>query len=148
MYCGLKRWPAPVDLLTFTSWQLVAGGLVLLPVALVVEGAPPQLDAQAVGGYLFIGVVGTVMAYGVWFRGLQRLPVTSVGLVGLVNPVTGTLLGVLLAGEAFGVAQAVGTALVLAGVATGVARPRRAPSCTEALARIAQPSSRLAPVQR
>ena len=37
----IKRWPAPVDMLTLISWQLVVGGLVLLPVGLLVEGAPP-----------------------------------------------------------------------------------------------------------
>ena len=41
----IKRWKAPVDLLTLVSWQLVVGGLALLPVALIVEGAPPAIDA-------------------------------------------------------------------------------------------------------
>ena len=36
----VKRWPSPTDMLTTISWQLVAGGLVLVPVALLVEGAP------------------------------------------------------------------------------------------------------------
>lgn len=120
----VKRWTPPVDLLTFTSWQLVAGGLVLLPVALVVEGAPPDLDGAAVGGYLWIGVVGTVVAYAVWFRGMRRLPAVAVSLVGLLNPVTGTVIGVAVAGEAFGPAQALGTLLVLGGIAAGQWRGR------------------------
>ena len=37
-----KRWQPPVDMLTFSAWQLVAGGLVLVPVAALVEGAPPD----------------------------------------------------------------------------------------------------------
>ena len=37
----IKKWPAPVDMLTLISWQLVVGGLVLLPVGLLVEGPPP-----------------------------------------------------------------------------------------------------------
>lgn len=115
----VKRWRAPVDLLTLTAWQLVAGGLVLLPVALVVEGAPPPIDAGAVGGFLFLGLVGTVLAYVVWFRGLRELPAAAVSLVGLLNPVAGTLVGVALAGEAFGTTQAAGLALVLLGVLAG-----------------------------
>ena len=118
-YVLVKRWTAPVDLLTLTAWQLVAGGLVLLPVALVVEGAPPPIDARAVGGFAFIGLVGTALAFVVWFRGLQQLPAAAVSLVGLLNPVAGTLLGVALAGEAFGAAQAGGMALVLLGVLAG-----------------------------
>ena len=41
----VKRWPSPTDMLTTISWQLVAGGLVLVPVALLVEGPPPALSA-------------------------------------------------------------------------------------------------------
>jgi probable blue pigment (indigoidine) exporter len=115
----VKRWQPPVDLVTFTAWQLVAGGLVLAPLALLVEGAPPALDAPAVGGYLFIGLVGTALAYARWFRGMRRLPAAAVSLVGLLNPVAGTVVGVVLAGEAFGATQAVGTALVLGGIALG-----------------------------
>ena len=37
----IKKWPAPVPMLTLVSWQLVVGGLVLVPVALLVEGPPP-----------------------------------------------------------------------------------------------------------
>ena len=45
----VKRWPSPTDMLTTISWQLVAGGLVLVPVALIVEGAPPALSATNLG---------------------------------------------------------------------------------------------------
>lgn len=115
----VKRWQPPVDLLTFTAWQLVAGGLVLLPVALVVEGAPPTIDLPAVGGFLYLGVAGTLVAYVVWFRGLRRLPAAAVSLVGLLNPVAGTVIGVALAGEAFGAVQAAGLLLVLTGIVAG-----------------------------
>lgn len=115
----VKRWPAPVDALTLTGWQLVAGGLVLLPIALLVEGAPPALDLRAVGGFAYLGLVGTVLAYVVWFRGLRELPAAAVSLVGLLNPVAGTVVGIALAGEAFGATQAVGMALVLTGVLAG-----------------------------
>ena len=118
-YVLIKRWRAPVDLLTLTAWQLVAGGLVLLPIALVVEGAPPPIDARAVGGFLFLGLVATLLANVMWFRGLRDLPAAAVSLVGLLNPVAGTVLGVALAGEAFGATQAAGMSLVLLGVVAG-----------------------------
>lgn len=115
----LKRWEPPVDLVTLVSWQLVAGGLVLAPVALLVEGAPPAIDLPAAAGFLWIGVVGTILAYTCWFHGLTRMPAGAVSLIGLLNPVVGTLLGVALAGELFGWAQALGLALVLGGVVAG-----------------------------
>lgn len=147
-YVLIKRWRAPVDLLTLTAWQLVAGGLVLLPIALVVEGAPPPIDARAVGGFLFLGLVATLLANVMWFRGLRDLPAAAVSLVGLLNPVAGTVVGVALAGEAFGAPQAAGMSLVLLGVVAGqpavlaaVRRRRRTdapePADTEELVRVA-----------
>jgi len=43
--------------------------------------------------------------------------------VGLLNPVTGVLLGTLIAGETFGPRQYLGTALVLAGVVIASRQP-------------------------
>jgi probable blue pigment (indigoidine) exporter len=127
----VKRWQAPVDMLTLVSWQLVAGGLALLPVALLVEGAPPHVDARAAVGFTWLAVVGTGLAYFCWFRGLSRMPAGAVALIGLVNPVVGTVLGVVVAGEAFGWSQAAGMVLVLGGVLagqlTGAGRPANAP---------------------
>ena len=126
----VKRWPSPTDMLTTISWQLVAGGLVLVPVALLVEGAPPALSATNLGGLLWLTTMGTAVAYYCWFRGLVRMPAGAVAIVGLVNPVVGTVLGVLFAGELFGWAQALGMVLVLGGVVAGqrlAVRPRRHP---------------------
>jgi probable blue pigment (indigoidine) exporter len=106
-------------MLTTISWQLVAGGLVLVPVALLVEGAPPALSATNLGGLLWLTTMGTAIAYYCWFRGLVRMPAGAVSLVGLINPVVGTALGVLFAGEVFGWAQALGMVLVLGGVVAG-----------------------------
>lgn len=115
----IKRWPAPVDMLTLVSWQLVVGGLVLLPVALLVEGAPPSLDLPAVAGFTWLAVMGSGVAYYCWFQGLTRMPAGAVSLIGLINPVVGTVLGVAFAGELFGWPQALGMLLVLGGVLAG-----------------------------
>jgi probable blue pigment (indigoidine) exporter len=115
----VKRWQPAVDLLTFTAWQLVFGGLVLVPVALAVEGAPPHLDVRAAGGYAWIGLLGTVVAYAAWFHGIRRLPMAAVSLVGLLNPVAGTVIGVALAGEGFTPVRLAGMVLVLGGVLLG-----------------------------
>ncbi len=115
----IKRWPPPVDMLTLVSWQLVVGGVALLPVALWVEGGPPPVDLAAVAGYTWLAVVGTGLAYVCWFTGLRRMPAGAVAIIGLLNPVVGTALGVAFAAEAFGWAQAAGMALVLGSVGLG-----------------------------
>lgn len=118
----IKRWQPPVDMFTLVSWQLVAAGIFLTPAAWWLEGPPPTLDAPAVAGYLWIGIVGTALAYRFWFAGLQALPAGAVALVGLLNPVVGTALGVIVTGELFGWFQAVGVVLIFASVVLGQSR--------------------------
>lgn len=115
----LKRWERPTDLITVTGWQLTAAGLVLLPVALLVEGRPPSVDQVNVAGYIYLGTIGTGLAYVCWFHGLTRMTAGATALVGLVNPVIGTTLGVIVMHEAFGPAQLSGVVLVLTGVLVG-----------------------------
>lgn len=115
-----RRWGADVAPLTMTAWQLIAGSLVVAPVALVVEGAPPALDGPALLGFAYIILVATALAYAAWFTGLARLPGAVVGVIGLLNPVTGVLLGVVIAHEPFGLAQLTGLALVVIGVLAGI----------------------------
>ena len=126
----IKRWTPPVDMITLVSWQLVVGGLALLPLALIVEGAPPAVDLTAVLGYTWIAIVGTGLAYVCWFTGLRAMPAGAVSLIGLLNPVVGTALGVAFAQEVFGTVQAIGVLLVLGGVVLGqrVTRPASAPA--------------------
>ncbi|MFB6818978.1 EamA family transporter [Streptomyces sp. NPDC056347] len=118
-YVLAKRWSAEVDVLASTSWQLVAGGLVVLPFAVVREGAPPSLDTGAVLAFAYVTVVATAVAFAVWFAGLRRLPAAAVGLVGLLNPVTGVLLGTVVAKETLTLQQTCGLALVLLGILLG-----------------------------
>ncbi|MBO3088589.1 DMT family transporter [Cellulomonas dongxiuzhuiae] len=113
------RWKDDVDVLTTTSWQLVAGGLLLVPVAALVEGGPPTLDARGWLGMAFLSLVATALAYVAWFTALHHLPASAVGLVGLLNPVTGVVVGLALGGEHLTGRQTLGVAAVLAAVLLG-----------------------------
>lgn len=119
-----KRWGDDVDPIALTSWQLIAGALLVLPAALLVEGAPPALEPPAILGFLYVTLIATALANVAWLVALRNLPTASVGLVGLLNPITGVALGVLLAAEPFGPRQAIGIALVLVGVLLGQRQPR------------------------
>ncbi len=114
-----KRWGGGVDVLALTSWQLLAGGLSLVPVALLVEGSPPALDTPALLAFGYVSLIGTALAFVAWFTGLKRLNAGTVGLIGLLNPVTGVLLGLALAGEVFSVQQVLGIAITLTGILLG-----------------------------
>ncbi len=85
-----KRWNPEVGVLASTAWQLVVGGIVLFPVAFLVDGPPPPYDPSALVAAAWLAVVGTAVAYVAWFAALDRLRGDVVGLVGLLNPVTGS----------------------------------------------------------
>lgn len=128
-----KRWGRPVGVgsVAYAGWQLTAGGLFLLPLTLVLEGIPASIDSRAVVGYLWLGTVGGLLAYTLWFRGIQQLPVIAPGLLALLSPVVATLLGTLVAGETFSPLQALGITLVLialvSGPLTALRTPRQSP---------------------
>ncbi len=116
-----KRWNGEVGILPSTAWQLVFGGLALIPFAVLVEGPPPVVDGAGLAAYGYLTLVATALANVAWFAALKHLPSGTVGLIGLLNPVTGVLLGVLVAGEILAGRQLAGLALVLLGIAAPLA---------------------------
>jgi probable blue pigment (indigoidine) exporter len=118
-----KRWGRPVPLLAFTSWQLVAGGFVLLPVAVAIEGAPPHLTASNLAGFLWLATGGTAVAYALWFRGIDRLPIAQVSLLGLMSPVVATLAGWVVLDQTLRPVQQVGALVIATALITGQRLP-------------------------
>lgn len=127
-----KRWGRPVGVgpIAYAGWQLSAGGLLLLPLTLLTEGVPEMIDAGAALGYLWLGTAGGIVAYTLWFRGVQQLPVIAPGLLALLSPIVASVLGLMVAGERFTPLQAVGFLLTLGALILGqlVARPTPAPA--------------------
>ncbi|MBV7694723.1 EamA family transporter [Streptomyces sp. TRM70350] len=109
-----KRWgrPAGVGALTLAGWQLTAGGLLLLPLALAIDGVPQRIDAAAAGGYLWLGSMGGLIAYTLWFRGIGRLPVGASAPLVLLSPLVATVVGIGL-GESLSLLQSLGFVVAL-----------------------------------
>ncbi|MFG2542087.1 EamA family transporter [Streptomyces sp. NPDC048594] len=121
-----KRWGRPegVGPLALTGWQLTAGGLLIAPVALLVEGAPPALDGAAVGGYLYLALANTAVAYWLWFRGIGRLSATQVTFLGPLSPLTAAVVGWAALGETLTPVQLIGMALAFGATVAGQRAPR------------------------
>lgn len=130
-----KRWGRPdgTSLLTFTGWQLAAGGLVLAPATLAVEGLPGRISGANVAGFAYLGVVGALIAYALWFRGLERLPALAVSFLAFASPLVATVLGYLFLDQSFTPWQAVGAATVVGAVVLAQQRIRPAPGTTRPL---------------
>ncbi|OKH33940.1 EamA family transporter [[Phormidium ambiguum] IAM M-71] len=115
----VKRWKSPVSLLVFTAWQLTVGGLVLLPIALVIEGPIDRLSPTNLLGFIYLGLIGTGLAYALWFRGIDKLKASSVSYLGLMSPLVATLMGFFLLNQTLTPMQLMGIAIVLFSVLIG-----------------------------
>jgi probable blue pigment (indigoidine) exporter len=111
-----RHWQPPVSSLTFTSWQLTAGGILLVPVALFLEPALPVPTVASILGIAYLGLVGAAFTYLLWFRGLSRIEPSAAASLGFLSPVVATLLGWLALGQSLTPAQLSGFAMVLASV--------------------------------
>lgn len=116
-----KKWGRPegVSAIALAGWQLTAAGLVLLLPALLIDGVPAELSPAAFGGYLWLGLVGALLSYTIWFSGIRKLPVTSTALLGLLSPLVAAILGSALAAEALTLVQLIGFAIALAAMVAG-----------------------------
>lgn len=114
-----KATPAPPDRLAATGWQLVIAAVMLAPVALIVEGAPPQVSVANAAAFAYLSVLATGVAFALWFRGIERLPVPAPPLLGLAAPVTGAALGWLLLGEDLTPLQLLGFAVTIGSITYG-----------------------------
>jgi probable blue pigment (indigoidine) exporter len=119
-----KRWGRPAGLLSFTAWQLLAGAVMLVPATLAIEGTPQSLSGENVAGFAYLTLVGTALAYVLWFWGLGRMPAAVAALLPLLSPVVALIVGVTVSGESLTAAQVAGAALVLGAVIAGLTSGR------------------------
>jgi probable blue pigment (indigoidine) exporter len=131
-----RRWGTPdgfprrtTALLALTGWQLTAGGLLLVPVALAVEGLPPTVTVTNLAGFGYLTLVGTALAYFLWFRGVTSLAPTRVTMLALLSPTVAAGLGWVVLHQDLSTGQLLGAAAVLGAVLLGTsARPAAATS--------------------
>jgi DME family drug/metabolite transporter len=100
------------------------GAVLLLPVLLLGDTAWLHTpDGLALA--LYLGVVPTALAYSLFARGLRSLDASEVTTLVLAEPLTATVLGVVVLDERVGAGGLVGAALILAGLAVlALPRPR------------------------
>lgn len=123
-----KKWGRPqgMTLLNFTGWQLLFGGLMLLPAALWFEGIPHHLNMTNYLGYLYLSVIGAVLGYFLWFRGIEKLPPITVSFLGFLSSVSACILGYLVLNQTLTGLQLLGAVSVL--IAIVLAAPRTSKS--------------------
>lgn len=115
-----KRWQMPVSPLSFASWQLIVGGLILAPAALIFETPFAVVSIESLFGYLFLGIIGGAITYAIWFKGISRLGPVIPTTLGFFSPLTAILLGWVVLDQTLTSTQMVGAVAVLASVIAAV----------------------------
>ena len=126
-----RKWQPPVSALTFTSWQLTAGGLLLLPFAFFAPTDWSTISGTNVVGLAYLGLIGAALTYIIWLRGIRRIQPSAVSILGLLSPLCATLLGWLILNETLSVMQSIGMIIVLASVLVGQYALRPRPKSTK-----------------
>jgi len=108
-----RRWQPSVSHLTFTAWQLTAGGILLLPAAIWFEPALPKLTGANIVGFVYLGLIGAAFTYFLWLRGIARLEPSVVATLGFFSPMTAILLGWAVLGQNLSSGQILGVLVVL-----------------------------------
>ncbi len=75
-----------------------------------------EYPLRGIGALLWLGLIGTGLAYLAFFRLLKRIGATRTSLVAYVMPAVGIALGALVANEPVTVPMIVGTLLVIGGI--------------------------------
>lgn len=125
-----RKWQPPVPILTFSAWQLTAGGALLAPAALLMEPPLPPLTTTNLAGFAWLGLVGAAATYWFWLRGIVRLGPSVAAMLGMLSPVSAVILGWLWLDQRLTAPQLLGAVLVLAAIWLGqtAARPGAVPT--------------------
>jgi probable blue pigment (indigoidine) exporter len=116
-----KRWGRPEGMTSIgvTGWTFLLAGFTLLPATLLVEGLPDHLTARNIGGLIYLVVISGILAYILWFWGLERLSASAVTFLTLLNPVTAAVLGWVVLDQRLNFWQLLGAVLILISVMLG-----------------------------
>jgi DME family drug/metabolite transporter len=109
-----RRPVADLDGPTTIGLGFTAGGLLLAVVGSIVGGLGFTPTLGSVGLLLYLGWVPTALAYGLFFVGLRGVSATSAAVVAVLEPLTATVLGVLVLGQRLGLGGIAGAGLLCA----------------------------------
>ncbi len=116
-----SRLPLPPDALVAAAVEMLAGGLLLLPIGLLFRGGesldPAAWSGRSIIGLVYLVLIGSLVGYTAYVWLLGNVPIGTVATYAYVNPVVAILLGVVFLHERVTIQIVIGAAVVLASVA-------------------------------
>ncbi|MDA5093682.1 DMT family transporter [Aliiroseovarius sp. KMU-50] len=111
----IRRAP-PIPPMVFTAGMLMAGALVLSPIAVLVEGLPEINGTWATWAILYAGIFPTGLAFLLRVVLIRSAGPIFMSLVAYIVPIWAVLLGVILLGETLRLSTYIGAVVILSGV--------------------------------
>ena len=124
------RLPMPANAFAATSWQMLAGGVIMLPFGLLDAGSISP-SRSSVLAWLYLVTIGSVVGYTAYTWLLTNAPLGMVSTYAYVNPVVAIILGVAFRHEHLTGRILIGAAVVVASVAVVVRREPAAPATAD-----------------
>lgn len=121
MTCGIflaRRWRTDMPLLAFTGWQLLIAGVLLVPLALLIDPPLLNITTNNVLGYGYLSLFGTTLAYVLWFNGLAKLSPVAISSMGLLSPISAVIIGWLILNQSITGIALLGLIAVLLSILT------------------------------
>jgi len=113
----IQRADPDISRISMTAWGMVVGAVVLHVISLGLGefSAVGTVTSIAIGAVLYVGVLGTAIAFVLYFAMIERQGAFETTLIGYVVPVVATLVGVFVLEEVISPLTLVGFGLVAAG---------------------------------
>lgn len=118
----IKTYGRSLDPMMMAACSMAIGCVPLMTIALIREGAPLSFhwSARAIVSLLYLVVVGSVLAFALYYWLIRHMEVTQTMLISLVIPVLATLLGVFFLDERMDFRLLTGSMLILLGLVTTI----------------------------
>lgn len=114
---AIKRIDARLPALAITGGGLAFTVPILLAIYVVADGSlPTVIPTRAAWSIVYLGVVGSVLGFFLYFYVLKRIEATRAALITLITPVIALALGAILNGEPLRTEIWVGTAMIVCGL--------------------------------
>ena len=123
----IKAYGEKIEPTVIAATQMSFGLIPILLIGLMWEGNPLNFrwSRMALVSLLYLAIVGSVIAFILYYWLVQHMDVTKSMLIALVTPVTAVVLGMIVLGEQMDWRTVAGGVLVLSGIALVVIRRQK-----------------------
>jgi drug/metabolite transporter (DMT)-like permease len=123
----VKRFGKHLNPAVLSAGQMLFGLLLLLSVGIPLEGNPLRFHwtPMAMIAMVYLAIVGSVIAFLLYYWLVLNMDVTKSMLIALVTPVVAVILGMLVLDEEFGWRTLAGGAMIILGIGLIVVRKTR-----------------------